>query len=626
MPILNLPTLPPPPPTPLAPSRSQVPLRSMPSLSVHGHSDADHQTDHETATLGDSDGDDDDDNDDDYIMDALSAQQSDDEDEELSSAGPSVFQGFRSSQKRPMREVESPVASTTSGVSSQGVSTDPNVADYFTSKTYTKPIHLSPRQSASTIYPFSPKTPMAEDINLHGSAPPISAPLLEGKPSLYRSASRSMINLGSTRRTERDLQLHHLKSRDTVRSNAPSISGRTDDSHAESEESDMDEMIGRLLRRTSMPSFHPASDPPPYPAFNPRPKENFIIPREDEGRERLPTYSNSLYLVAIMPRKMEFSSPGVQAKDRKWRRVVCELEGTSFRVYKCPPGASGVGVIGDWWEKRVGVGDVASAHYAPVRKKEEQLETPSKLGIDQPPMLQASLRSDSYSSSPSTGRTRGRRGSRSSMTALSATTSTPRVAKRMSGASFLAPFRGSSSTRSRSRGVESPSGSESRAMELLPIDVHDNRSVLSSESHESNGRETPVPQPSPLPPRSTSRLSFLSAGRPQWRSGEIPKPSKSDLIRAYTLQHAESGLGNDYLKRKNIIRVRLEGEQFLLQARDVPAVVEWIEGFHAGTNIALDLDQRTMPKGPMFPRRRRRRTRRVQVEGTSSQAVTIISP
>ncbi|OAX36637.1 hypothetical protein K503DRAFT_670937, partial [Rhizopogon vinicolor AM-OR11-026] len=86
------------------------------------------------------------------------------------------------------------------------------------------------------------------------------------------------------------------------------------------------------------------------------------------------------------------------------------------------------------------------------------------------------------------------------------------------------------------------------------------------------------------------------------RSGEIQKPSKGELVRAYTLQHAESGLGNDYLKRKNVIRVRLEGEQFLLQAADVPAVVEWIEGFHAGTNIALDLDQRVMPKGPMFPR------------------------
>jgi len=53
----------------------------------------------------------------------------------------------------------------------------------------------------------------------------------------------------------------------------------------------------------------------------------------------------------------------------------------------------------------------------------------------------------------------------------------------------------------------------------------------------------------------------------------------------------------------------MEGEQFLLQATDVAAVIEWIEGFQAATNIALDLDDRPMPKGPIFPRRRRRRAR-----------------
>ncbi|EGO03756.1 hypothetical protein SERLA73DRAFT_175379 [Serpula lacrymans var. lacrymans S7.3] len=107
------------------------------------------------------------------------------------------------------------------------------------------------------------------------------------------------------------------------------------------------------------------------------------------------------------------------------------------------------------------------------------------------------------------------------------------------------------------------------------------------------------------------------------RNGEVPKPGRSDLIRAYTLQHAESGLGNDYLKRKNVIRVRMEGEQFLLQAHDVPAVVEWIEGLHAGVNISLDLDERVMPKGPIFPRRRRRRPRRPPGEGARPSRLTV---
>jgi len=78
-------------------------------------------------------------------------------------------------------------------------------------------------------------------------------------------------------------------------------------------------------------------------------------------------------------------------------------------------------------------------------------------------------------------------------------------------------------------------------------------------------------------------------------------------LHAYALHGAESGLGSDYLKRRNVIRVRMEGQQFLLQARDIPSVVDWIEGFQAAANIALDLDERPMPKGPLFPRRRRRR-------------------
>ncbi|KAH7887043.1 hypothetical protein F5I97DRAFT_1806910 [Phlebopus sp. FC_14] len=424
--------------------------------------------------------------------------------------------------------------------------------------------------------PFSPKTPIAEVVNpldALKSAPPLPVP--ESRHNLYHVASQSMINLNSRSSTRRQRELRRLKSRDSVRSNAHSVTGRTADSHAGTAESgDTDTMIGRLLRRTSMPSFHPTSVPPPYPTFDPRPKESVVMPREDEGRERLPPYSNSLYLTAIMPRKMEFSSPGVQAKDRKWRRVLCELEGTAFRVYKCPPGASGAGFIGEWWEKHIGASDVASGHYTPTRKKEEDSERPAKLGIDQPPAPQAST---SRSPPSNTEQSRRRSDSQSSRVTQSTTTSTPRAVKRTSAASFLSPFRASS--RSRSRGPGSPGRPErpeSRAMELLPVDFHENRSSSSSESHETNGRATPVPQQSPQP-RSASRLSFLPSGRLHLRNGGILKPSKSDMIRAYTLQHAESGLGNDYLKRKHVIRVRLEGEQFLLQARDVPAVVEWIE-------------------------------------------------
>ena len=56
----------------------------------------------------------------------------------------------------------------------------------------------------------------------------------------------------------------------------------------------------------------------------------------------------------------------------------------------------------------------------------------------------------------------------------------------------------------------------------------------------------------------------------------------------------------------------------MLQVQDMMDVVDWIKvsccsflrvmaliiwkGLHAGTNIVLDLDERTMPKDPLFPR------------------------
>ena len=558
LPLLNLPAL---PTTSSAVSdalpRQRVRLRSMPSLSRHGRSNAERQADHENATLGDSDEEEEDDGDEEEFVDASSVHQSDDEDDEPPSAGLSGTQSLKSSQKRRMTDEESPTETPISLVSTQSDSSVQSI-DGATS-------HISP-----ALHLLSPNIPIAKVTRRQTLDPdaPIPRTGLESKPSLYRVGSRSMINLGSTRRAQRS-----RRPREVAGSNLALASGH--EFHEESEESDT-EAIGRLLRRTSMPTFRPTSDPPPYPAFTSRSREGRLAPHEDEEQERLPPYSNSLHLIAIMPRKMEFSSPGVQAKDRKWRRVVCELEGTTFRVYKCPPGASGAGVLGDWWEKHVGAGDVAGPNPPRTRKKdpEDQPERSEKLGIDEPPI--PVTQSESSAGSTSVPLVSRRTGSQSSLTTQSPMISTPRQAKRVSAASFLSPFRTSSSTRAETSVAES-SRHESRELELLPVDTQDSRSSL----HESTGRASPVTQrlSQPPPPRSASRLTFLSVatGRTPWRNGEISKPPRSDLLRAYTLQHAESGLGNDYLKRKHVIRVRLEGEQFLLQAPDIPAVVEWIE-------------------------------------------------
>ena len=76
------------------------------------------------------------------------------------------------------------------------------------------------------------------------------------------------------------------------------------------------------------------------------------------------------------------------------------------------------------------------------------------------------------------------------------------------------------------------------------------------------------------------------------------------LVHHYTLQGAESGLAADYLKRKHVVRVRAEGEQFLLQTTGDAQVVAWIEavrrprGEHADLAAASGDEHRTRPRRP----------------------------
>jgi hypothetical protein len=81
------------------------------------------------------------------------------------------------------------------------------------------------------------------------------------------------------------------------------------------------------------------------------------------------------------------------------------------------------------------------------------------------------------------------------------------------------------------------------------------------------------------------------------------------LLRHYSLQNAESGLAADYIKRKHVVRVRAEGEQFLLQTNGDRGTIDLIEVLQAATNVALDIDARPLPKFITLPRRRRRRRR-----------------
>jgi hypothetical protein len=310
-----------------------------------------------------------------------------------------------------------------------------------------------------------------------------------------------------------------------------------------------------LRRRRSLPTFTESSEPPPYPSFGKARRLFMVQPREEEGMEKLPPYTNGIYLSALLPRKVEFTAPGVQSKDRKWRRSLCILEGTAFKIFHPPQGAAGMSALGQWWERRVGVGDVVTATPAPIpskappvpRKDEEPLEDPIPTPV---PMPQES------SSAPFTKKKR-------------------QIAPGFLSRSNLAV--GSSPTR-HSVDIPREERGPPRARRSLSISRSNQPTTPTSSTSTPNAPSsimtTHGTANSSVADTSGSSIHLSGSDR---RAAEQLAPNPKDLIRLYTLQRAESGLANDYHKRKNVIRVRMEGEQFLLQAPDVSTVVEWVE-------------------------------------------------
>ncbi|KAI0754355.1 hypothetical protein C8Q80DRAFT_1117099 [Daedaleopsis nitida] len=654
MPILNLPTLPQVTASqPTRPVHPTAPLRSLPALPMQGPSDADQEANHENASLEEEDEEDGDDGADGAGQEDGSDESDDGEDvispsQTASVVGPSRLpplpnvdiSGFSVSFRDVGLHPNTPQAHSQAGSS----------VDYFSSKLPDPP--------------FSPmRTPRASDVRQHvKTRPVVPQPRLmpmpatpeTPRPGLYHHASKSMIDITSVGKDKDKIvspKLGRTPSRklEALAGQAGTAEAQTTEGaeHAESAE---DVITAPMIRRRrSLPVYEPSSDPPPYPDPLFRRKGQALYqpqPREDEGRESLPSYTNTIYLSGPMPRKMEFTQPGVQAKDRKWRRVWCVLEGTAFRVYKCPPAASGVSAIEQWWEKRVGVGDITSVNVtaitasgirvSAIRERQREAENGRIPKIAEESMQESSPRPSQEASS--SGEPSPPSPSTKSVLGL-----TSRFLRRQRSKSMnrLRSDSNSSTSRlsvdSRQEIARNSAGIASRhSMDTLGSSRPSN--VSSATSQATHSTTLTVPSPTSTSPNSSGDSSSSHFSRTRFRqhsSGLSEQkcaddkekkptytPDPKDLIHQYTLQNAESGLASDYQKRKNVIRVRMEGEQFLLQAKDVAAVIDWIEGIQMGTNVALDIDQRPMPRGPIFPRRRRRRPRRAEAAAATAAAST----
>ncbi|KAH0555989.1 hypothetical protein GP486_006070 [Trichoglossum hirsutum] len=122
------------------------------------------------------------------------------------------------------------------------------------------------------------------------------------------------------------------------------------------------------------------------------------------------------------------------------------------------------------------------------------------------------------------------------------------------------------------------------------------------------------------------------------------------VLKTYTLQHAEVGDAIDYIKsvnplflssvecsvtkrlhladhvlnrRRYVIRLRVETDQFLLACNTIETFLDWLEALSAAINLALPLEERSLPRYRVIPRRYiPRLTATRQQPATQQEAIT----
>ena len=468
--------------------------------------------------------------------------------------------------------------------------------DYFnTRKNHPSGSPSAQRRRGSLSASVHAPPSIAEDATEPEKAPPLS-PLQSSipsatstrpsiltypkRPSVYRQASRSMVDLSMSSDMTVDAgnegEDDH-KVGGGVLSGPPSLTSSTPIRSAPSQGDPMAWLVPppspaitrplahhqSTIRRVSSFPLLQSMDMPITVVDKPPPAYHAIPRREEEGKETLPGYFNDIILAGLLPRKMEFDKPGLQARDRSWKKVWCVLQGTMLRVYK-------VGTL------EVKFGALSAAPVAgalPINNSSSVLNggrsRSSTFGVSAiagrrgsnatPPVLPATSEKVPLSGSgrPEVYLTRNQNLPNSPGLLVPPSTGSPASSSNSAwnSGSSQAPSRSSfSSSRPTTPARPATGGS------IPQSPVHG--STLSSRSRE---QEKPMGH-------------GLNGGSVIDNGGfNIYTPASSSLIHQYTLQNAESGLATDYMKRRNVIRIRLEGEQFLLQLPGVEEVVEWIE-------------------------------------------------
>lgn len=563
--------------------------------------------------------------------------------------------------------------------------TTPRLRDYFNSKP------VPSRQSSSHVH--TTETIRESSIEVEGviqrfsvggddETPRVPSPTLSRRrPSVYQHASKSMVELVPPTPTA-ELDQPDAKDKDALdaETSLPDLTSMPIKGKAVDRSSmswvmppptpphgavfhQMPSRQSTLRRHSSVPMLMPSQKAeeeaePVYPAYDP-PPYTAPIPREDEGKEALPPYWNDILLAGLLPRKVEFSAPGVQAVNRSWKKVWCELRGTTLLVYKVghltqkfgglasapvrgqptafrdAMGSAGFGpyphvssssvsghtvvtrsIGGNTAVDTVGTVAQGAASSLEERNRETQhaeiplshkftvpetramaltlnnaqlnaLTTPTTV----PPPQPAATGSSPSTTSQAVSFSNSRAPSRSSFSLTRIATPTGSQPSRNSSLS-VAPS-GNSWTSHAPSSNSRPSSRSHHSRRSTHINIgpsivtavsgiaqHASLTALSTLS------STTLSDPKSKGKGKTKHVNFAQgpahgpSGRPLMDNGGTGigyEPNPNALIKRFTLQNAESGLATDYLRRRNVIRVRSEGEQFLLQAPDMEGVVQWIE-------------------------------------------------
>ena len=246
-----------------------------------------------------------------------------------------------------------------------------------------------------------------------------------------------------------------------------------------------------------------------------------------ETESGLPAYSNAISLTALLPRKVEMSG-NAPAKDRSWKGVWCCLEGTSLCIYKDTRSLPS--------RMRVKSQNSSSSPIRPVSLD------PRSLGF-------APSYSDLVAAyGPAGGDIK------TPLSARPQSLLTPVLPSPMDHRFPASPLGLSDGYLSANDAYLSPFSPGARNSKRF--------SSVSAVSLLYPPASPAVLEPpaSPCLPKKIDRLV-----------------TKDNLIRQYSLHGAECGLASDYSKRAHVLRIRVEGEQFLLQLPDLQTNVQWIE-------------------------------------------------